>query len=85
MLEGSRNPFDGCWDIPIAKVKLHENHFKEPISHAGLYSSKHTLNSKPVTLQSNHTKKLPKTFYDKQVFRHLNSLLDHTILDEMIA
>ena len=33
LLQGNRNPFDGCWDIPIAKTKpqfgnhpLPENH-----------------------------------------------------------
>ena len=85
LLEGSHNPFDGCWGIPIAKVKLHDNHFNDSILHSGLYLPKNKITSTRVISQSYPTKDLLTKPYDTNVFTQLNYLLDHNILDDTIA
>ena len=40
VLEGHRNPFDGLWDIPVAKTIITANNYPSPITHGGLYRQK---------------------------------------------
>ena len=91
LLDGSRNHFDGCWDIPIAKVEMQDNHYEKPPLHCALYISRNAMN---------YTRTIPQVMRkslgvakknvllksdDMKTFRYLNSLIDHNILDNAIA
>ena len=40
LLEGLRNKRDGCWDIPIQKTQLHDNHFAMPDIYSDIYNKR---------------------------------------------
>ena len=85
LLNGSRNHFDGCWDIPIAKVKMQDNHFRTPPIHPGLYPSDNTNQALHLKQRQSPCKRALPLAATVRTFAPLNPIPQHDDFDATLA
>ena len=82
ILEGTRNPYDKLWDIPVTKQKIPPQNYQMLATHPAIYPPR--INSKPRS-NINHAEKAHASidiFRDK--LRKFQEITDHNLLDNLL-
>ena len=82
ILEGTRNPYDKLWDIPVKKQNISPQNYRMPAIHPTIYPPR--LNSKPRS-NINHAEKAHASI---EIFREelskFQEIIDHNLLDNLL-